>query len=103
MFEKIFYDVIVNLREDEILDFFKDQKKIYDLFCKNGYIGDFAIFKLEMKEFLQSDQGIRLLSNDDEVKLPDEMIEMVAGGSKNLADRCNTIMSLLNELFRWLY
>lgn len=79
MIKNIFYKIISDDRQRQEMNSLKDQNKIYNLFCKNGYVGSFDDFKTEMKNFLNSDDSSRII-NDDSGELSDDLLEMVAGG-----------------------
>ena len=56
-----------------------DQRKIYDLFCNNGYEKSFDDFKTEMEDFLHSEDSLKIINNNFD-ELSDEILELVAGG-----------------------
>ena len=79
MIKNIFYKIMADDKQRERMNSLKDQNKIYSLFCENGYTKSFDTFKIEMKDFLNSDDSLKIVNNDFH-ELSDEALEMVAGG-----------------------
>ena len=79
MVKSIFFDIIKDPLQGDDLNFLKDKRQAYELFCKNGYKKDFDSFEKELNEFLGSDEVKRVLDGGY-FEISDEMLEMVSGG-----------------------
>ena len=82
--EFIFYNRIMSSPQNrDKLNFLGNQDKIYDFFCENGYNKNFDVFKVELKDFLNSDGTVKMIFDYDDSELSDEMLDQVAGGGAN--------------------
>ena len=75
----IFCKILSDNKQMEKMNSLNDQRKIYDLFCHNGYEKSFYDFKTEMEDFLYSEDSLKIINNNFD-ELSDEILELVAGG-----------------------